>query len=157
MSAADSNRYELEDRIAFLEDQARKGTNSMSPRQGSSAAEIDNETLRDQVQHLQKKVQSLEDMLEDAQIASEKEEAAVRERLRRFREKEEAMKKELSEGRKEVEQMLKSEATARGRVEENEEALRESTMALENARAEIEILRTEVAVSDAYLCSFKYF
>lgn len=129
----------------------------MSPRQGLSAAEIDNETLRDQVQHLQKKVQSLEDMLEDTQIASEREEAAVRERMRRFREKEDAMKKELSEGRKEVEQMFKSEATARGRVEENEEALRESTMALENARAEIEILRMEVAVSEVGSCSFTSF
>ena len=120
-------------------------------RQASSAAEIDNEALRDQVQHLQKQVQSLEDMLEDAQMASEKEEATVRERIRRYREKEEAMKKELTAGRKEVEQMLNSEATARGRVEENEEALRESTLALENARAEIEVLRTELAVSSILL------
>jgi 3-dehydroquinate dehydratase len=120
-------------------------------RQASSAAEIDNEALRDQVQHLQKQVQSLEDMLEDAQMASEREEATVRERIRRYKEKEEAMKKELSAGRTEVEQMLKSEATARGRVEENEEALRESTLALENARAEIEVLRTEVAVSNVFL------
>lgn len=116
-------------------------------RQASSAAEIDNETLRDQVQHLQQRIQSLEDMLEDAQAASEREETAARERIRRFKEKEEAMRKELSVGRSEVEQMLKSEAAARGRVEENEEALRESTLALENARAEIEVLRTEVAVS----------
>lgn len=151
LSAADSTRYELEDRIAFLEDQARKGKDSSSPsHQATSAAEIDNETLRDQVQHLQKKVQSLEDMLEDAQMASEREEIAVRERIKRFKEKEEAMKKELGEGRKEVEQMLKSEATARGRVEENEEALHESTLALEDARAEIEVLRTEIAVRKIY-------
>jgi chromosome segregation ATPase len=131
-----------------LEDQARKEANSMTvSRQASSAAEIDNETLRDQVQHLQKQIQSLEDMLEDVQVASEREEAVVRERIKRYKEKEEAMKKELSAGRKEVEQMLKSEATARGRVEENEEALRESTLALENARAEIEVLRSELAVS----------
>jgi hypothetical protein len=115
-------------------------------RQASSAAEIDNETLRDQVQHLQKQVQSLEDMLEDVQVASEREEVTVRERIKRYKEKEDAMKKELNAGRKEVEEMLKSEATARGRVEENEEALRESTLALENARAEIEVLRTEIAV-----------
>ena len=57
------------------------------------------------------------------------------------------MKRELNAGRKEVEQMLKSEAAARGRVEENEEALRESTLALENARAEIEVLRSEIVVS----------
>jgi CAP-Gly domain-containing linker protein 1 len=122
-------------------------------RQASSAAEIDNEALRDQVQHLQKQIQTLEDMLEDVQLAAEREEATVRERMRRYKEKEEAMKKELNAGRKEVEQMLKSEAAARGRVEENEEALRESTLALENARAEIEVLRTEIAVSNNSLYS----
>ena len=148
LSAADSNRYELEDRISFLEDQARKEANSMSAsRQASSAAEIDNEALRDQVQHLQKQTQTLEDMLEDVQAAAEREEITVRERIRRYKEKEEAMKRELNAGRKEVEQMLKSEAAARGRVEENEEALRESTLALENARAEIEDLRSEIVVS----------
>ncbi|KAF7973871.1 hypothetical protein HWV62_14088 [Athelia sp. TMB] len=146
LSTADTDRYALEDRISALEDEAKQGANSMSAsRQASSAAEIDNETLRDQVQHMQKRIQTLEDMLEDAQAASEREEAATRERIRRFREKEDIMKKELNAGRVEVEQMLKSEESARGRVEENEEALRESTLALENARAEIEVLRAEIA------------
>ena len=54
------------------------------------------------------------------------------------REKEEAMRIELSEGRKEVEQMMKAEEAARRRLEEVEEAFRESTVALENARAEVE-------------------
>ena len=136
-----------------MENQARKEANSISAsRQASSAAEIDNEALRDQVQHLQKQIQSMEDMLEDVQAAAEREEATVRERIRRYKEKEETMRKELNAGRKEVEQMLKSEAAARGRVEENEEALRESTLTLENARAEIEVLRTELAVSNVSLC-----
>jgi len=47
--------------------------------------------------------------------------------------------------------MLKLEATARERMEENEEALPESTLALENARAEIQVLRTELAVSNNFL------
>lgn len=149
LSSAETNRYELEDRIAFLEEQVRKAVNPMSPsgsQKGSSAAEIDNETLREQVQHLQKRIQILEEMLEDAQVAAEREEGALRERLKRFKDKEEAMKRELSEGRKELEQMLKSEANARDRVDENAEALRESTQALENAQAEIEILRNEISV-----------
>lgn len=149
LSSAETNRYELEDRIAFLEEQDRKAVDPTSPkgsRQGSSAAEIDNETLREQVQHLQKRIQILEEMLEDAQVAAEREEGALRERLKRFKDKEEAMKRELSEGRKELEQMLKSEANARDRVDENAEALRESTQALENAQAEIEILRNEISV-----------
>jgi CAP-Gly domain-containing linker protein 1 len=89
----------------------------------------------------------MEDVIEDARAASEKEEAAFRERMRRLKEKEDGMKKELSEGRKEVERMTTSELTARNRVEEIEEALRESTVALENARAEVEALRAEMAVS----------
>ena len=149
LSSAETNRYELEDRIAFLEEQVRKAVNPMSSsgsQKGSSATEIDNETLREQVQHLQKRIQILEEMLEDAQVAAEREEGALRERLKRFKDKEEAMKRELSEGRRELEQMLKSEASARDRVDENAEALRESTQALENAQAEIEILRNEISV-----------
>jgi CAP-Gly domain-containing linker protein 1 len=151
LSSADSQRYELEDRITTLEEAARQGGYSSPPNRppgsGSMASEIDNEMLRDQIHHLQKKVTSLEDILEDAQTSSEREEAAVRERLKRFRDKEDAMKKELAEGRKEVERMMRSEATARSRVEEIEDALRESTSALEDARAEVEGLRSEVSVS----------
>ena len=116
-------------------------------RQATSAAEIDNEMLRDQVQHLQKKIATLEDMLEDTQAANEREELAARERVRRYKEREEAVRKELLEGQKEVERVLKAEEKARLRVEEIEEALRENTVALENARAEIETMRNEIAVS----------
>lgn len=88
----------------------------------------------------------MEDTLEDAQAAAEREETAVRERMMRFKEKEESMRNELTEGRKAVEQVAKAEALAKSRIEEVEEALRESTLALENARAEIELLRTDAAV-----------
>lgn len=115
---------------------------------------IDNETLRDQVQHLQKKIAALEDSLEDAQAVAEREESTARERITRLREKDEAMKKELNEARKDVERMVKSEAGARSRVEEIEEALRESTSALENSRAEIESLRNDLAVSLLSICFF---
>jgi hypothetical protein len=42
---------------------------------------------------------------------------------------------------------MKSEGLVRLRVEEIEEALRESTVALENTRAELEMLRAELAVN----------
>lgn len=151
LSAADSRRYELEDLVASLEEQLRSQARPPSPgsmaRQAASAAEIDNEMLRDQVQHLQKKITTLEDMLEDTQAANEREELAARERVRRYKEREEAVRKELLEGQKEVERVLKAEEKARLRVEEIEEALRENTVALENARAEIETMRNEIAVS----------
>ena len=57
------------------------------------------------------------------------------------------MKKELTEGKKEVDRMARAEEQARARVEEIEEALRESGYALEEARLETEGLRTELAVS----------
>ncbi|KAG1839264.1 hypothetical protein F4604DRAFT_1885313 [Suillus subluteus] len=135
LSTADSRQYELEDRV--------KASTPLSPsaalQRATSAAEIDNENLREQVQHLQRKLATLEDSLEDAHSA------AVRERIKRFKDKEDVMRNELSEGRKTVEQVLKAEALAKSRVEEVEEALRESTLALENAQAEIENLRSDVA------------
>lgn len=154
LSTADSRRYELEDRVVFLEDQVKKASTPLSPstalQRATSAAEIDNENLREQVQHLQRKLTMLEDSLEDAHAVSEREEAAVRERIKRFKDKEDVMRSELNEGRKTVEQVLKAEALAKGRVEEVEEALRESTLALENAQAEIENLRSDVAVSSSF-------
>jgi len=149
LSTADGLRYDLEDRIMALEEQVRKSTAPHSASvasQRATAAEIDNETLREQVQHLQKKLSAAEDALEDVRAASEREEAAMREKLRRFKEKEDAMKCELNEGRKTVEQVVKAEALAKTRIEEVEEALRESTLALEDARAEIEALRSDAAV-----------
>ncbi|KAJ6557190.1 hypothetical protein B0H10DRAFT_2121012 [Mycena sp. CBHHK59/15] len=152
LSAADRERYELEARIASLEAGARATARTPSPtaapRAAVSATEIDNETLRDQVVHLQKKVAKLEDVIEDAHATSERDEAALGERMRRLKEKEEAMKKELNEGRKEVERMIKAEASARRRVEEVEEALHESTITLEDARAEVEGLRAELTNLD---------
>lgn len=152
LSAADSKRYELEDQIMALEEQVRKASSPLSAgadSRSATAAEIDNETLREQVQHLQKKLSAAEDTLEDVRAASEREEANMREKIVRFKEKEDAMRSELNEGRKTVEQVLKSETLVKCRVEELEEALRESTLALENAQAEIETLRSDVAAADA--------
>lgn len=141
----------MEDRIIALEDQVRKAatphSTGLAVQHTASALEIDNETLREQVQHLQKKFSMMEDTLEDARAAAEREEVAMGDRIKRFKEKEDSMRNELTEGRKAVEQVAKAEALAKGRIEEVEEALRESTLALENARAEIEILRTDAAVS----------
>ncbi|TBU31589.1 hypothetical protein BD311DRAFT_98494 [Dichomitus squalens] len=149
LSAADTKRYELEDLIVSLEEQLRSQARPVSPgtlaRQATSAAEIDNEMLRDQVQHLQKKIGTLEDTLEDMRATNEREDTAVRERIKRYKEREDTIRKELAEGRQETERVRKAEEKARIRVEELEEALRENTVTLENARAEIETLRNEIA------------
>ncbi|KAG6862208.1 hypothetical protein C0995_002138 [Termitomyces sp. Mi166 len=157
LSAADSQRYDLEHRISTLETRLQNAQKATSPPPplltGASAAEIDNETLREQIVHLQRKIATMEDTLEDAQASAEREESLMRERMKRVKEKEDAMRKELNDGRKEVEQILKSEAKARSRVEEIEEALRESTIALENARAEVENLRSELANLDGLVAN----
>jgi CAP-Gly domain-containing linker protein 1 len=85
-------------------------------------------------------------MLEDARASSEREEAAVLERMKRYKDKEESFKVELTESRKETDALRQLENSARARLNEMEEAVREGSVALENARAEIETLRTDIAV-----------
>lgn len=150
LSAAESKRYEQEDMIVSLREQLRSHIRPPSPsstaRVASSAAQIENETLRDQVSHLQDRVATLEDNLEENRVNADKEDALLREKLKRAKEKEDALRQQTVDNEKEMERMAKSESTARGRVEELEEALRESAVALENAQAEIEGLRFEIAV-----------
>jgi hypothetical protein len=150
LNDAECKRFELEDRIGILETRQLHHSETYAPEPGpqnDSATQIDNESLRDHVHHLQKKIAALEDKLEDVQAGAENEGIVLRDKVKRFKEKEEAMRRELSQGRKEADQALKSEAAVRLRLQEIEEALRENTMALEDARAEVEGLRSELAVS----------
>lgn len=148
LSTAEAKRYEMEDLIGSLREQLRSQTQAPSPtsaaRQLSSATQIENEALREQVVHLQKKLTITEDMLEEVQATAEKDESAVRERMRRFKEKEELLKLQVAECESEITRLVKSENNARARTEEVGEALRESTVALENAQVEIEGLRAEI-------------
>ena len=150
LSAADARRYELEDMVESLEEQVKKHETPVSADAVlgvmSEAARIEHETMREQIVHLQKKIGMLEDALEDARALAEREEAAVRVRVQRFRDAETAMKREVTDVRREVEGLRRSEGAAKDRVAELEEALREEGLALENARADVEALRTEVAV-----------
>ena len=95
---------------------------------------------------LQKKISGLEETLEEARNNADREEAAVNTRIQRFKEIETSLRTELTEAQKEIEKLTKSESTARVKADEAEEALRENTLALENARAEIEGLRADIDV-----------
>jgi hypothetical protein len=130
-----------------LRDAAHQPSSEELAKQASTAAQIDNETLREQVAHFQQRIQHLEDQLEEAQAAAEREEAAVKTRLTRYKEKDTQRQQELEEARQLAATAAKSETTAKTRIEELEEALRENTAALEDARAEIEALRTDLTVS----------
>jgi myosin heavy subunit len=133
---------------------ARPSSPTSLAKYASSAAQIENETLQDQVSHLQSKIRTLEDMLEDARAAAERDEVVVRERIKRYKDKEEGMKKEAAEARKEMERLVRAEEQTRQRLGEIEEAFRENHLTLENARAEIETLRGELAVSNPPSCVF---
>ena len=140
----------MEDLIGSLREQLRSQAQSPSPtsaaRQLSSATQIENEALREQVVHLQKKLTITEDMLEEVHATAERDEAMVRDKIRRFKEKEDLLKQQVVECESEITRLVKSENNARIRTEEVGEALRESTVALENAQAEIEGLRAEIVV-----------
>ncbi|KAI0309079.1 hypothetical protein OF83DRAFT_1288737 [Amylostereum chailletii] len=157
LSEADSRRYELEDEISSLQEKLRIQAEPSSPaskaRMLSSAAEIENESLRDQIAHLQKKAIAQEDMLEEARAVADREELVIGEKLKRYKEKEDGLRKQLSDKEKEVERVMKSEATARARIEEIEEGFRESTVALENAQAEIEGLRAEIVNLEGHVAN----
>ena len=94
---------------------------------------IDNEMLRDQVVHFQKKIQDLEDQLEDSRVNADREENAMRSRIQKYKDNEAGLRLEAADIKKEAEQSTKSEALARAKAEEAEEALRDTTFALENS------------------------
>jgi CAP-Gly domain-containing linker protein 1 len=152
LSSADVIRYELEDALAAAKDELR--TRAKEPpaspgtaaRRAVSAAEIDNEALREQVQHLQKQLAQLEDQLDDVRADAERGEAAVEDRARRHKDREEAHAKDLEVAHGEIEDLRKAEERAKSKVLDLEDAVREGAEALENARAEIEGLRAEVGV-----------
>lgn len=150
ISEYEAQRYDMEALITSLEEQLKNSTKVPSPgelaKQASEAVLIDNETLREQVAHLNGRIQYLQEQIEEQQAAAEKEEAAVRARILRYKERDVQQKKELDDARIELDNAVKSEAAARTRIEELEEALRENAGTLENHRAEIETMRTELAV-----------
>src|SRR5260370_12798336 len=138
----------MEDLIGSLREQLRSQAQSPShtsaARQLSSATQIENEALREQVVQLQKELAITEDMLEEVHATAERDETMVRDKIRRLKEKEDVLKQKVAECESEIARLVKSENNARIRTEEVGEALRESTVALENARAEIEGLRTAI-------------
>ena len=157
LSEADSKRWEMEDVIRDLEEKVRNQRRSISPtamvKHVSEAAQIDNETLREQVIHFERKVNQLEAQLDAMREQADKEEQAMRVRVAKFKENDAALKRELTEARAEVETRKRVETAGKSRLEELEEALRENAVALENARAEIEGLRAEVSVRVFFIIS----
>lgn len=148
-------RYDLEDAVKTLQDQLRQQAEPISKEElaarATTAAQIDNETLQEQVTHLQSKISILEDQLHEARAAADTHEQAYSARMARFRENELQLKKDLETISVERNAVTTSEVAALTRVQEITVALQESDAALEDARAEIEALRSDLAVSDRAL------
>lgn len=148
----EAHRYEMDEVVQELEAKLQIYTERpLSPstvaRQTNAATRIENESLKEQLSHLQQKVSQYEDQLDDMRATTEKDEEAINTRITRYRENEAGLRKELSEVKKDAERLAKGEDAARLKVAEVEEAFRENDLALENARADIESLRAELAVS----------
>ncbi|KAF8756930.1 hypothetical protein RHS01_04070 [Rhizoctonia solani] len=124
ISGMEGRRYELEDLVADLESQieALKKNGSVPRPGGTTAAEIDNESLREQ-----------------------REDESARSRIAKAKEGEQAAWKECLELRKEVDNLKRDEGLAKAKIEELVEALREGAVTLEAARGDVEGLRAEVA------------
>lgn len=113
---------------------------------GTSVAEIDHQSLQEQLSQAQKRVVSLEDQLAESSMVMQQEREANIKRKDRFVESEGKLKAEVARIKAEYRRATGSEAEAKGRIDELTEALDEARTALENERAELEILRTEALV-----------
>jgi CAP-Gly domain-containing linker protein 1 len=131
-----------------LQKQAEPISKAELTARATTAAQIDNETLQEQVTHLQSRISLLEDQLHDARAAADAHEQAYAARMTRFRESEVQLKKDLETAAAEKNAITNAEAVAIARIQEISNALQESDTALEDARAEIELLRSDMAVLD---------
>lgn len=167
ISLNESKQFELEERIRGLEDKNRSldeklqkareehertllpPSPSTRQREAATAAEIDNETLNAQVKHLQNKLNLLEEELEEARAQAEADMETWKGKMNRVKDGEKVAKEEIVILKTEIKELKEQANGARGKIGELEGALKENHIALEGARAEIESLRTEAAVSGA--------
>lgn len=159
LNAAESMRLDMESFLHSKEEELAQSTQRQVPPHSTgesspkeaTALEIDNENLTEQVTHLNRRIASFEEQIEEYQVQIEADEAAAKNKLDQAVRVENGLRKEIGELRAQIEELGKSEAAATARVADIEEALRENHVALENARGEIEGLRAEVAVSFLFL------
>ena len=151
-----NTRYDLEATIRTLEDKLAKASAiqaeapsspATAQREATTAAEIDNENLTAQVKHLQNKLTMLEDELEEVRMQAINDAKAADTRLAKAKDAERATKEEVVRIKEEKDGVIRDGARLKERICELEGALKENAAALEGARAEIESLRVEVAVS----------
>ncbi|UZJ56484.1 hypothetical protein CBS101457_005804 [Exobasidium rhododendri] len=145
---------ETENKMALLEARAqeaiieveRQRDEALEGLKPTSVAEIDHQSMQEQLSLAQKRMILLEDQLAESSVVMQQEREASIKRKDRFAELESRLKADLTKTRAENKRISGSEVEAKARVNELMEALKEARAALENERAELEILRTEALV-----------
>ena len=131
-----------EARVEELQAAQRASQDRKAPEAGSAAA-IDNEALREQVAHLQDKLDKYEDQLSESALLLEKEKEYSQKRREKSHEVETSLKNELKRVRGELERAQRATKEQLVQLEETRHALQESQLALERERAELEALRAD--------------
>lgn len=153
---AKSRRIDLEKTVRSLEDQLleaqERRQTALSPsealKEADTAAMIDNENLKAQVAHQQKKIVSLEDQNEELQVQIEKYDEAAIKANEKARDNERRLKEEITSGRSEISNLREQVAKQKDRIAELTHALKDQGNTLASAQAEIESNRMDLAVSD---------
>ncbi|KAJ9101720.1 hypothetical protein QFC21_003059 [Naganishia friedmannii] len=151
---AKTRRMDLEKTVRSLEDQLleaqeRRNQAALLPsevlKEADTAAMIDNENLKAQVAHQQKKIVSLEDQNEEFQVQLEKYDEAAIKANEKARDNERRLKEEITNGRSEISTLKEQIAKHKDRVAELALALKDQGHTLASAQAEIESNRIDLA------------
>lgn len=146
---ANVKRFALENTIRGLEDQVaelnRRASTAEVSKTADTAAQIDNENLKAQVAHQQKKISSLEDQIEELQVQLEKDgENAIR-IIEKAKEAERRLRQDLASAKSDIAALRESVAKGKDRIAELEHALHDQAGTLASAQAEIESNRVDLA------------
>ncbi|CAK9784955.1 hypothetical protein CC85DRAFT_315955 [Cutaneotrichosporon oleaginosum] len=150
----ENKQFQFEERIRELEEKLAKAAEEAAVAEAKlnampadakprTAAEIDNETLTDQIKHLQSRILHLEEQLEDTRGQAETDSDAWQAKYNKSRDAEKAVEAELQRSKAEISKLNKEATATKERIAELQGALSENQAALESARAEIETLRQE--------------
>lgn len=124
-----------------------KGDSKEQKKEAETAAEIENEDLRAQVEHQTKKIASLEDQIEELQVQSEKETEVLLKTQEKHLINEKKHKEEVALFKTDVKTLREQVTKGKERIEELEMALRDQGRTLAGAQGEVEARREELAVS----------
>ena len=140
---------DLEDKVA----EALRKQNAPAPsaseiaREAETAAEIENENLKAQVEHQQKKIASLEDQIEEQQVQMERETEVALKNNEKYLANERKHKEDVSQLRSDMTGLREQLGKSKDRVADLEHALKDHAKTLAGAQAEIESNRLDLAVS----------